>query len=105
MSAVLLMHLERAERHVAGARQSWSEHVGASYRACLEHLQQAIAELQQAQAAAARGAASPEAKTRLERLRQDLKRLGRLMDAAGAFYRVLALPGGVEETVTTVAEA
>jgi hypothetical protein len=105
MSAVLLTHLERAERHVAEAHRSWSEHLGASYMVCLEHLQQAITELQQAQAAASKGAVAPEARARLERLRHDLKRLGKLMDAAAAFYRGLPLAGGAEQTAGTVAEA
>jgi hypothetical protein len=103
--AGLLLHIERAEQHVGAARQSWNRPIGKPCAACLQHLQEALSELQQAQAEVVRGVPPPETKGRLERLRRDLTSLGKLVDAAGAFYR--GLPGYAEavETAPAVTEA
>jgi hypothetical protein len=66
-------------------------------------LEEAIAEMHEAQAAAAGGANAYEAKARLRRLQQDINLLSRLVDASIAFYRGLALHSGMEETISSPA--
>jgi hypothetical protein len=99
---VLLSHIERVEHHVRNARQSWSAASGPHCAECLQHLEEAIAGMHQAQTAAAGGNASG-AKARLRRLQQDISLLSRLVDASIAFYRGLALHSGMEEAISSPA--
>jgi hypothetical protein len=98
---VLLSHIERVEHHFWNARQSWSAASGPHCAECLQHLQEAIAAMHQAQTAAAIGGNACEAKARLRRLQQDINLLSRLVDASIAFYRGLALHSGMEEAASS----
>jgi hypothetical protein len=100
---VLLSHIDRVEDHLWKARQSWSATGGPNCAECLQHLQEAIAGIHQAQAAAASGSTASEAKARLRRLQQDINLLSRLVDASIAFYRGLALHSGMEEAAPSLA--
>jgi hypothetical protein len=99
----LLSHIDRVEHHLWNARQSWSAASGPHGAECLQHLQEAIAGMQQAQTAAASGSTASEAKARLRRLQQDINLLARLIDASIAFYRGLALHSGMEEAAPSPA--
>jgi len=101
-----LTHLQRAEDHVRNARQSWDATDISRCVECLEHLRQAAGEIQAAQqftGEAALQAAEPtaKAKDRLQRLHGTVDRLGRLVDAAIAFHRGLALHTGMDEAVSS----
>jgi hypothetical protein len=100
---VLLTHIERVEHHLWKARQSWSDANGPHCAECLQHLQEAIDEMHQAQAAAISGSTASEASIRLRRLQQEVNLLSRLVDASIAFYRGLALHSGMEEAVPSPA--
>jgi hypothetical protein len=100
---VLLTHIERVEHHLWKARQSWSDANGPHCAECLQHLQEAIDEMHQAQAAAISGSTASEASIRLRRLQQEVNLLSRLVDASIAFYRGLALHSGIEETAPSPA--
>lgn len=100
----LMTHLQLAEDHVRNARESWDATDISRCAECLEHLQQAAAEIQAAQQFTAEGAvqaAEPAArvKHRLQQLQGSVNRLGRLVDAAIAFHRGLALHTGMDEAV------
>jgi hypothetical protein len=119
----LLTHLQRAEDLVQNARHSWDATDISRCAECLEHLRQAAAEIQAAQQltseaalqapepAAKRSGAAPcaaqsaepaaQAKHRLEQLHGSVNRLGRLVDAAIAFHRGLALHTGMDEAVSS----
>ena len=100
---VLLSHIEGVEHHLGKARQSWSAASGPRCAECLQHLQEAIAGMHQAQTAAANSSAASEVKARLWRLQRDINLLSRLVDASIAFYRGLALHSGMEEAVPSPA--
>jgi hypothetical protein len=100
---VLLSHIERVERHLWNARQSWRAASGPHCAECLRHLEEAIAGMHLAQTAAAGGGNAYEAKARLRRLQQDINLLSRLVDASIAFYRGLALHSGMEEAAPSPA--
>jgi hypothetical protein len=100
---VLFSHIERVEHHVRNARQSWSAAGGPHCAECLQHLEEAIAGMHQAQTAAAGGGNASGAKARLGRLQQDINLLSRLVDASIAFYRGLALHSGMEEAISSPA--
>jgi len=102
----LMVHLDRAEGHVRNARQSWDATDISRCGECVEHLQQAAGEIQAAQqftGEAALQAAEPAAKARdrLQQLHRSVDRLGRLVDAAMAFHRGLALDTGMDEAVSS----
>jgi len=99
----LLSHIERAEHHLGNARQSWSAAGGPHCAECLQHLEEAVAEMHQAQTAAAGGGTASEAKARLRQLQRDINLLSRLVDASIAFYRGLALHSGMEEAISSPA--
>jgi len=100
---VLVDHIDRAEHHVRNARQSWNAS-SSDCGECLKHLERAIAEVRQAQRAAADGVVPPRAKDRLHRLRRDVTSFGRLIDASTSFYRGLALHSGMDEAAYSPAE-
>ena len=99
----LMTHLQRAEEHVQGARQSWDATDLSRCAAAADYLRQAAEELQAAQrylggSAASSAELTAQAKGRLEQLQISVRRLGRLVDAAIAFHRELALDTGTEQT-------
>jgi|SRR5579871_3521339 len=100
----VLLHIERAEHYVRQAHESWNAARPERCIECLRHLQNAVSEMQQAQRAVVPGEGPAEARGRLERLRQDIGLLGKLVDAANAFYRGLAFHTGVEEPAHSVVE-
>ncbi len=88
------------------ARQSWDATDISRCAECLDNLRQAAGEMQAAQqfiGEAALQAAEPtaKAKDRLQRLHGTVDRLGRLVDAAIAFHRGLALHTGMDEAVSS----
>jgi hypothetical protein len=102
----LMTHLQWAEEHVQKARRSWDATDISRCAECVEHLRQAASEMQAAQQftgeAALPGAGlAVTAKDRLERLHGSVERLGRLVDAAIAFHRGLALQTGMDEAMTS----
>jgi len=103
--AGLLAHIARAEGYVAEASRAWDPASVSCCTACAAALERAVAEVQAAGAAAARGAAAPGARTRLERLRSEVERLARLVDAALAFCRGFALRAGDEPLAPSGMEA
>jgi hypothetical protein len=101
-----MQHLQLAEEHVRSARQSWDATDLFRCAECVEHLQQAATEIQAAQqfiGEAALPATEPagKAKDRLQKIYDSVNRLGRLVDAAIAFHRGLAVDTGMEETVSS----
>lgn len=101
----LMTHLQWAEDHARKAWHSWDATDLARCAECLEHLQQAAGEIQSAQQSIGEGALPAEpaaqARDRLQRLHSSVSRLGRLVDAAIAFHRGLALQSGMEEAVSS----
>ena len=97
----LMTHLQRAEEHVRNARQSWDATDMERCVACVEHLQEAAAALQSAQQFTAEPQHAATNRERIERLQISVKRLGRMVDAAIAFHRGLALQTGMDEAVIT----
>jgi hypothetical protein len=102
----LMVHLQRAEESVQSAQRSWNATDISRCAECVEHLRQAAEEIQAAQqftAEAALPAAELAAKAndRLHRLHGSVNRLGRLVDAAIAFHRGLALQSGMEEAMSS----
>ena len=95
----LLARITLAEGHIRNARHAWDPSSISASAECAEHLQQAIAEMNAACQAASNGPAAPGASQRLARLRSDVEVLSRLVDAAIAFGRGLALRTGGEESV------
>jgi hypothetical protein len=100
---VLLSHIERVEHHLRNARHSWSAAGGPRCAECLQHLEEAIAGMHQAQTAVAGGGNASGAKARLRRLQQDINLFSRLVDASIAFYRGLGLHSGMEEAISSPA--
>ena len=102
----LMTHLQRAEEHVQTARQSWDATDISRCAECVEHLRQAAGEIQAAQqsigeAALPASGLAALANARLERLHSSVNRLGRLVDAAIAFHRGLAIDTGMEEAMSS----
>jgi hypothetical protein len=89
--------IERAAGCVDRARRNWDSSVLAECTACVAELEQAEAALRTVQKEAGSGSA-PEAAARLECVREDLAALARLVDAAIAFHRGLALHSGAVPT-------
>jgi hypothetical protein len=87
----LMAYVVRAEGYVRNARQCWNPTNLSSCEQCGEQLRQAIEVMQAARQAAAGGPATPGAKARLERVRNEVETLSRLVDSAMAFSRGLAL--------------
>ena len=105
-TAGLLTHLQRVEEHVQRARQSWNATDIARCEECVGHLQKAAEELLAAKQLAGDGGAptsdiAVKAKDRLQQLHSSVNRLGRLVDAAIAFHRNLALDTGMEEALSS----
>src|SRR5215469_12574387 len=103
-ATAVLLHIERAEHHVRQAHDSWSAAQPERCIECLRHLQEAVSEMHQAQRAVVPGMGPAEARGRLERLRQDIGLLGKLVDAANAFYRGLAFGATMEEPAHSAVE-
>lgn len=95
--AGVLTLIARAEAHIQNARRSWDPTSLSGCADCATELQAAIQEMNTACEAATTVSAVPEAAARLERLRIDVERLSRLVDAAIAFGRGLALRSVAEE--------
>lgn len=95
--AGVLTFIARAEAHIQNARRSWDPTSLSACADCATELQVAIQEMNTACEAATTVSAVPEAAARLERLRVDVERLSRLVDAAIAFGRGLALRSVPEE--------
>ena len=101
-----MTHLQRVEEHAERARQSWDATDVSRCAECLVHLQHAAEEIQAAQQFTA-DAVSPvaglasQANDRLHRLCGSVNRLGRLVDAAIAFHRAIALQTGMDEAVSS----
>lgn len=101
--AGLMNHLQGAEEQVEHARQSWDATDLSQCAVTAEHLRQAGEELRAAQrfmgdTATTSAEQATKAKGRLEQLQRSVRRLGRLVDAAIAFHRGLALDTGAEKT-------
>jgi hypothetical protein len=85
-------HVGRAESHVRGALSNWDAGSLPRCEECCELLRRAIGELEDAWRAAENGVpASVVVKKRLYQLRADVAVMIRLVDAATAFCRGLAL--------------
>lgn len=95
--AGVLTFITRAEAHIQNARRSWNPTSLSACADCASELQVAIQEMNTACEAATTVTAVPEAAARLERLRGDVERLSRLVDAAIGFGRGLALRSATEE--------
>ena len=93
----VMASVERAAGYVDRARRNWDSSVLAECTACVAELEQAQAALREVQKEAISGSA-PEAAARLERVREDLAVLARLVDAAIAFHRGLVLHSGAVPT-------
>lgn len=92
----LLAHIACAEDSIRQARASWDAVSASAAETCAGHLNQAIAEMAAAGREAITGRSVPGVGSRLERLRGDLDSLSRLVDAALAFNRGLALRAAPE---------
>lgn len=93
----LLAHIATAEAHVRIAREVWDPSSISACAQCGAQLQQAISEMSAASEAVGAGPAPAGSQARLNRLRADVEGLSRLVDAAIAFGRGLALrSAGVE---------
>jgi hypothetical protein len=96
-----LARIAAAEGHIRNARRSWNPASLSACAECTDQLQQAIDAMTVAEAAA-EGLAPAGFNPRLDRLRADVDILSRLVDAAVAFNRGLALRIGSGQS--TVAE-
>jgi len=95
--AGVLTFIARAEAHIQNARRAWDPTSLSACAECATELQAAIQEMNTACEAATTVVAVPDATSRLERLRGDVERLSRLVDAAIAFGRGLALRSAADE--------
>lgn len=95
--AGVLAFIARAEAHIQNARRWWDPTSLSGCADCALELQAAIQVMNTACEAATTVTAVPEAAVRLERLRGEVERLSRLVDAAIAFGRGLALRSATEE--------
>jgi len=95
----LLDRIARAEAAVERARRSWNPTKASACGECADALREAIEEMEAGCEAAAKGPAAAGAHARLKQLRADVNSLARLVDAAMAFNRGLALHS-VEEQLT-----
>lgn len=95
--AGVLTFIARAEAHIQNARRRWDPTSLSGCADCALELQAAIQVMNTACEAATTVTAVPEAAVRLERLRGEVERLSRLVDAAIAFGRGLALRSATEE--------
>lgn len=89
--AGVLARITAAEGHIRNARQSWDPSSLSACAECAEQLQQATSAMQAAVEATAAGPTPSGTRARLERLRSEVEVLSRLVDAATAFNRGLAL--------------
>lgn len=101
-----MIHLQRAEEHVQRARQSWNATDLARCEECVENLGKAAEELRAAKQLAGDGGAptvelAARTKDRLQQLHSSINRLGRLVDAAIAFHRSVALDTGMDENLSS----
>jgi len=86
-----LARIAAAEGHIRNARKSWNPVSLAACADCAEHLQQAIDEMK---AASESAVDAPGAQARFDGVRAEVEELSRLVDAAIAFSRGLALQAG-----------
>ena len=93
----LLDRIARAEAAVANASRSWDPTSASACANCAEALGQAVVEMEAACAAAAKGPAVAGTQARLKQLQVNVNSLARLVDAAMAFNRGLALQAGEEQ--------
>ena len=100
----VLAHLAAVEMHVRIARGVWDPSNLSACAECSEQLQRAIDEMTAASQAAPAEPAPREAKARLEQVRADVEGLQRLVDAAIAFGRGLALRTASPELADSQAE-
>ena len=97
--AGVLARITAAEGHIRNARQAWDPSSVPGCAECAEELQQATSAMQAALEATAAGPAPSGTRARLDRLRSDVEVLSRLVDAAIAFSRGLALRSTSAEIV------
>ena len=90
-----------AEGHIRNAHRSWNPASLTACAECSDQLRQAIDAMSAAGDAAALSPAPAESHARLDRLRGDVEALMRLVDAALAFNRGLALRTNSEPVVST----
>jgi hypothetical protein len=95
----LLASIAQAEKCVEDARRHWNAASVEQCEQCAEQLHHAIELMLSIRQAAAQSAAIPDAKVRLQCLRDNLEELSRLVDSAMAFSRGLALRMISEEPV------
>jgi hypothetical protein len=95
--AGVLTSIALAEAHIHKAQRSWDPTSLSACAECATGLEAAIQEMNAACEAATTVTAVPDATARLQRLRTDVERLSRLVDAAIAFGRGLALRSAPEE--------
>jgi hypothetical protein len=95
--AGVLTLISKAEAHIQNARRAWDPTSLSGCADCASELQAAIQEMNTACEAATTVVAVPDATARLQRLSGDVERLSRLVDAALAFGRGLALRSAPEE--------
>ncbi len=89
--AGVLTFIARAEAHIQNARRCWDPTSLSGCAECATELQAAIQDMNTACEAATTVVAVPDASARLQRLRREVETLSRLVDAAIAFGRGLAL--------------
>ncbi|GEM_PF-3200367 len=97
----ILGHIASAEVAVRKAREAWDPSSLPGCLECSEHLDQAIGQMQFACEATAAGPVPPDTKARLNQLRSEVESLSRLVGAATAFSRGLALRASEETMIVS----